>query len=197
MLSSKHQVGARLDGLAGPGRACRTRPRRAARGRPHADRREGRPPRRLRPATWLSLISAASDSDIRWLTPPPHRTAYFSSARRPGVVLRVSRIAAPVPSTASTQRRVKRGNARQVSQQIQRGALGGEQRSGRSGRGQQHGAGGYPRRRRRPVRRRAPSRRSPSPEHDRDDRQPRDHARCPRDEVGRRLLISWDRQRRS
>src|SRR5659263_454784 len=43
-------------------------------------------------STWLSLTSAASDSDIRWLTPPPQRTAYFSRARRPGVVLRVSRI---------------------------------------------------------------------------------------------------------
>ena len=56
--------------------------------------------------TWLSLTIAASDSDMRWLTPPPQRTAYFSSARRPGVVLRVSRTAAPVPSTASAQRRV-------------------------------------------------------------------------------------------
>ena len=34
------------------------------------------------------------------------RTAYFSSARSPGVVLRVSRIVAPVPSSASTNRRV-------------------------------------------------------------------------------------------
>ena len=57
--------------------------------------------------TWLSLTRAASDSDIRWLTPPPHRTAYFSSARSPGIVLRVSRTCAPVPSIASTQRRVR------------------------------------------------------------------------------------------
>ena len=41
---------------------------------------------------------------MRWFTPPPQRTAYFSSARRPGVVLRVSRTRAPVPSSASTQR---------------------------------------------------------------------------------------------
>ena len=34
------------------------------------------------------------------------RTAYFSSARRPGVVLRVSRTIAPVPARASAQRRV-------------------------------------------------------------------------------------------
>ena len=57
-------------------------------------------------ATWLSLISAASPRLIRWLTPPPQRTAYFSSARSPGSVLRVSRIRAPVPATASTQARV-------------------------------------------------------------------------------------------
>ncbi len=56
--------------------------------------------------TWLSFTSAASASDIRWLRPPPQRTAYFSNARSPGRVLRVSRIAAPVPSTASTHRRV-------------------------------------------------------------------------------------------
>ena len=43
---------------------------------------------------------------MRWLTPPPMRTAYFSSARSPGIVLRVSRMNAVVPSTASTQRRV-------------------------------------------------------------------------------------------
>ena len=45
-----------------------------------------RRPRATPPAatTWLSLTSAASDSDIRWLTPPPQRTAYFSSARSPG-----------------------------------------------------------------------------------------------------------------
>ena len=56
--------------------------------------------------TWLSLTSAASDSDIRWLTPPPQRTAYFSRARRPGVVLRVSRTLAFVPSRTSAQARV-------------------------------------------------------------------------------------------
>ena len=43
---------------------------------------------------------------MRWLTPPPHRTAYFSRRRIPGVVLRVSRIAAPVPAIASTHVRV-------------------------------------------------------------------------------------------
>lgn len=56
--------------------------------------------------TWLSLTSAASDSDMRWLTPPPQRTAYFSRARRPGVVLRVSLTLALVPSRTSAQARV-------------------------------------------------------------------------------------------
>ncbi|CAM5477530.1 hypothetical protein SCYAM73S_05469 [Streptomyces cyaneofuscatus] len=51
--------------------------------------------------TWLSLTRAASESDIRWLTPPPHRTAYFSSARSPAVVLRVSRTWALEPSSVS------------------------------------------------------------------------------------------------
>ncbi len=56
--------------------------------------------------TWLSLTRAASDSDMRWLAPPPQRTAYFSRARSPGVVLRVSRTVALVPSSASAQARV-------------------------------------------------------------------------------------------
>lgn len=56
--------------------------------------------------TWLSFTRAASESDMRWLTPPPQRTAYFSRARRPAVVLRVSRTLAFVPSRASAHARV-------------------------------------------------------------------------------------------
>lgn len=56
--------------------------------------------------TWLSFTKAASDRDMRWLTPPPQRTAYFSRARRPGVVLRVSRTFAPVSSSTSAHARV-------------------------------------------------------------------------------------------
>ena len=41
-------------------------------------------------STWLSLIIAASHSPMRWFDPPPMRTAYFSSWRNPGIVLRVS-----------------------------------------------------------------------------------------------------------
>ena len=36
------------------------------------------------PPRWLSLTSTASDRLPRWLTPPPARTAAFSSARSPG-----------------------------------------------------------------------------------------------------------------
>ena len=43
-------------------------------------------------AMWLSLIRMPSKSAMRWLRPPPQRTAHFSSARQPGVVLRVSTI---------------------------------------------------------------------------------------------------------
>ena len=55
---------------------------------------------------WLSLISTASSRPKRWLKPPPQRTAYFSSTRRPGVVLRVQTMRAFVPATASTSARV-------------------------------------------------------------------------------------------
>ena len=56
------------------------------------------------PATrmWFSLSITASYRPRRWLPPPPARTAYFCARRRPGRVLRVSRIMAPVPRTAST-----------------------------------------------------------------------------------------------
>jgi hypothetical protein len=40
------------------------------------------------------------------LVPPPTRTAYFSSARRPGVVFRVSRTVALLPARASAHLRV-------------------------------------------------------------------------------------------
>ena len=53
------------------------------------------------------MIRTASYRPNRWFRPPPHRTAYFSSARQPGVVLRVSRIAAFVPSTSATNRAVR------------------------------------------------------------------------------------------
>ena len=117
------------------GRGCRPPPRAGSRNSASA------PPRwhaRTDPAaaTWLSLISAASPRLIRWLTPPPHRTAYFSSARNPGSVLRVSRICAPVPATASTQVRVARRDSGQVGQQVQRGSLGRQDALGRPGQGQ-------------------------------------------------------------
>ena len=55
-------------------------------------------------AMWFSLISTASYRPARWLLAPPAATAAFSSARIPGVVLRVSSTLAPVPSTARAAR---------------------------------------------------------------------------------------------
>ncbi len=54
------------------------------------------------PSAWLSFTRKASESPIRWFVPPPQRTAYFSRARRPGVVFRVSRSLVFVPARAST-----------------------------------------------------------------------------------------------
>ena len=56
--------------------------------------------------TWLSLTRIAESRPERWGVPPPTDTARFSSRRRSGVVLRVSRIFAFVPATASTNPRV-------------------------------------------------------------------------------------------
>ena len=58
------------------------------------------------PARWLSFTSTPSERLPRWFVPPPARTAAFSRARRPGVVLRVSstRVApAPGPAPPSAQ----------------------------------------------------------------------------------------------
>ena len=61
------------------------------------------------PARWLSLTSTASESPARWLVPPPARTAAFSRRRRPGVVLRVSRMAtAGLRSWAAATKRAVR-----------------------------------------------------------------------------------------
>nr|BFE67348.1 hypothetical protein GCM10020092_006490 [Actinoplanes digitatis] len=43
---------------------------------------------------------------MRLFVPPPARTAYFSSTRRPGVVLRVSSTVALVPASSSAHLRV-------------------------------------------------------------------------------------------
>ena len=58
-------------------------------------------------------------------------TAAFSSVRSPGVVLRVSRIRAPVPSTACDRARRRGGHAGQALEEVQRRALSGQQRRAR------------------------------------------------------------------
>ena len=77
-------------------------------------------------AMWLSLIRIASSSPKRWLKPPPQRTAYFSSARRPGVVLRVQQMRNLVPAVWRTIIGGQRGDAGKPADEIQRGAFAGE-----------------------------------------------------------------------
>ncbi len=78
---------------------------------------------------WFSLTRIASSRPPRWLTPPPMRTASFSSARSPGVVLRVSRMlhagALDGPDVARRQGR----DARQPAEEVQRHPLGSEDRA--------------------------------------------------------------------
>ena len=95
------------------------------------------------PARWLSFTSTKSESEPRWLTPPPARTAAFSSARSPGMVLRVSQMRTPPrsPATASTNARVGGGDAGQVAEEVERGALAGEHGAQRAGDGADHLAG--------------------------------------------------------
>ena len=85
-------------------------------------------------ATWLSLIRTASYSPMRWLRPPPTRTAYFSKSRRPGVVLRVSDTEAPRAGDRVDVAARHRRDARQPLQQVQREPLAGEDRRRGSGR---------------------------------------------------------------
>src|SRR5829696_2963450 len=107
--------------------------------------------------TWLSLMSAASASDMRWFIPPPIRTAYFCNIRKPGTVLRVSRIRVPVPANASTQVlvavatpdiKVSRFNATRSARSrawafAERSSRRGDQAHGKCGNGQSgDGAGG-------------------------------------------------------
>ena len=120
---------------AGPSRPQRREPRPAGRASPPRSGREasgpcglgGRPRRRRRTATtWLSLISAASDKDIRWFIPPPQRTAYFSRARSPGVVLRVSAHLG-AGAAGARPRRPCASPRGEMAQQVERGALAGQQ----------------------------------------------------------------------
>ncbi len=74
-------------------------------------------------AMWLSLMRTISDRLILWLTPPPCWTAYFSRARRTGVVFRVSRTRVFVPSKAFTKRRVSRGDPGEALEEVQGRAL--------------------------------------------------------------------------
>ncbi len=83
---------------------------------------------RMPPATamWLSLIRIASSSPKRWLKPPPQRTAYFSSARSPGVVFRVQQIRALVPASGGRKPRSAVATPQRRPTKVQRDALGGE-----------------------------------------------------------------------
>ncbi len=81
---------------------------------------------------------------MRWFVPPPAATAAFSISRSPGVVLRVSRIRAVVPSTASTNRRRERRHAAEALQEVEGAALGDQDPGRRAGDAQHLGAGLVP-----------------------------------------------------
>ena len=83
------------------------------------------------PARWLSLSRMPSESEPRWLTPPPARTAAFSRARKPGVVLRVSRMRV-VGAGRVDEPPGQGGDAREVAEEVEGGPLGGEDRRQRS-----------------------------------------------------------------
>ena len=114
-----------------PRPASGTRPRAAARrGRPRAARTAAPTPPAI--AAWFSLMRIASKSPVRWFVPPPAATAAFSSRRSPG--RRLARVedaragAAHGVDVAGGRRR----HAGEAAEEVQRGALAGEQRGGRA-----------------------------------------------------------------
>ena len=82
---------------------------------------------------WFSLTSTASNRPRRWLCPPPASTACFSSARSPGVVLRVSRIRTPGALHGPHVARRERGDAGQPAEEVERHPLRREDRAGVAG----------------------------------------------------------------
>ena len=93
-------------------------------------------------AAWFSLIRIASYRPARWFVPPPAATAAFSSVRRPG--RRLARVEDPCAGAVDRLDAAgrHRRHAGQPLQEVQRGALGGQDRA------------------RRPLERAAPARRS-------------------------------------
>ena len=83
---------------------------------------------------WLSFTSTASDSPARWFQPPPARTAAFSRARRPGRGLAgVEHPGGGVGGGDGVDEPTRHGgHPRQVAEEIERGALGGEDRPHRA-----------------------------------------------------------------
>ena len=90
-----------------------------------------RVPSRLR-ARWLSFTSTPSSRPKRWFRPPPQATACFSSRRRPGVVLRVSRIATPRSRHGVDVAARQRRDAGEPAEEVQRDALAREDRAQRA-----------------------------------------------------------------
>ena len=132
---------------------------RQAPGRPAARRAASTAgPTPPRAAMWLSFTSTASERLMRWFAPPPQRTAYFSTARSPGRVLRVSLTTAPRTGHGADHGRRGSGDPGQVGDEVEDGALGGQERVGRAAQLGDHGAGAGPGPRRRRAAWPAPAR---------------------------------------
>ena len=116
----------RAPGPPGSASPPRLRPAGRAGARGRARPRPATPPARR---MWLSLIRIASNRPTRWFDAPPARTAYFSSTRSVGVVLRVSRIVMRPPA-ASTNRRARVAMPDRPLEKVERSPLADEQRAG-------------------------------------------------------------------
>ena len=78
------------------------------------------------------MISTASDSESRWLTPPPARTAAFSQRAQAGQRLAGVADRGPCRAPHRTYWRVSVATPEQVAQEVERGALAGEDRPQRA-----------------------------------------------------------------
>ena len=115
--------------LPSPVRRCRTRPA------PRHREQLAHGAERLRDTTRGKDVVVLDEGGViqpdSLVVAPPQRTADFSKARKPGLVLRVSRMRRRAPSTSSTQRRSS-SRSPTSGRDVERGALCGRATRGRA-----------------------------------------------------------------
>ena len=112
-----------------PGRSrSRRAPRRRAGGPAGRARARTASPTPPASATWFSLMRIASKSPTRWLTPPPRRPRASPAPQARRRLAGVEDLRAAVRATPRGRRAPSRSPRRRGAEEVQRRALGGQQR---------------------------------------------------------------------